>query len=103
MSTKSSELPSLLKALQLSELEPNEQEKILLDIDELIFKGTMIRIMEQMNEKSREKFTVLLESDSPEEDIEKFIEIHAPNADSAVIETIKELTDDMLAVTNSVA
>jgi 16S rRNA C1402 (ribose-2'-O) methylase RsmI len=90
---------NILEALNLSELLPEEQEEILLDIHELILKGTLVRLAEQMDEKMRGEFEVLLDADSSEEEIADFIEKNVPNADNALEETVAELTNDILAAT----
>ena len=53
-----------------------------------------------MDEKTREEFDTLLDANAPEEEIEAFIQAHVPDADSAVEETVAELTSDILAVTS---
>ena len=90
---------SIIEALDLAELEPEEQEEILGDLNELIFKGTLLRIIERMDDSTRNAFNVLLDGDAAEEVVEAFIDKHVPDADNAVTETITELANDILAVT----
>jgi hypothetical protein len=90
---------NIIEALDLAELEPEEQEELLLDLDELIFKGTMVRLIERMDEKTASAFNALLDEDASEDDIEAFLQKHVPDADSAITDTVAELTNDILAVT----
>lgn len=90
---------TIIDALQLDDLSEKEQEEILGDLDEVIFKGTIIRLLEQMDEKTRIEFEALLDQDAEEDEIQIFLEKHVPNADAAVQDTIAEITDDILAVT----
>ncbi|MBA3789135.1 hypothetical protein H0X32_01925 [Patescibacteria group bacterium] len=99
MSTDSTTYTKILDALNLSELEPEEQEEILLDLNDLVFKGTLIRLIERMPARIREEFDSLLATDPSEDVMEAFIQKNVPDADSAVTETLAELTDDILAVT----
>jgi hypothetical protein len=92
-------MEDVIEALNIFELPEEEQEELLNDLNELIFKGTLVRLLERMNDKTREEFSQLLEQDAPEEVVEAFIEKHVVNADSAVEDAIIELRDDILAVT----
>jgi hypothetical protein len=89
-------LSDIVQALHLEELNAEDQEAILLDIHELILTGTITRVTEQMDEKTRDEFEVLLESSASEEEIESFIARHVPHADKAMEEAIAELTSDIL-------
>jgi hypothetical protein len=101
MTNRTASHPDLLDALDLSELEPEEQEELLLDIGDLIFKGTLVRLIERMDDRTRDAFNRLLADNASEDVIQNFIQTHVPDADSAVGETIAELRDDILAVTKS--
>ncbi|MDP2157431.1 MAG: DUF5663 domain-containing protein [Nitrospirota bacterium] len=92
---------SLLDALEISDLPAEEQEAVLLEINELVFKGSMLRMIEQMDEATSEAFTALMDSDADEEAVEAFIAQNVPGADQAVLDTIKELTDDILVATGT--
>ncbi len=91
---------NIVDALNLTELSPEEQEEILLDLNDLIFKGSVVRLIERMDDKTREKFGKLIEQDASGEEIDTFIKKNVPDADEAVKDTIQELTDDILAVTS---
>ncbi len=91
----------LFEALGLENMEPEEQKATLLQISELVFKNSILRMIEQMDEPTKEAFTALLETDPAEEVLQAFFNEHVPNADQAVQDTVKELTDDILAVTGA--
>jgi len=91
----------LLSALDLESLAPEEQEALLLELNEIVFRGSMVRLIERMDEKSRDEFAALMEGDADEEAVEAFLKERVPDADSAVAETVAELTDDILAVTGT--
>ena len=100
MNTKSSkDLETLINALDLSELPVEEQEEILIDINDLVIKGAMVRIVERMDEKTRDKFSDFLDTLPNEDQIADFIEKHVPNSENVVKETIADYADDILAVT----
>jgi hypothetical protein len=99
MKTNTTSFEPIIQALNLKQLSKTEQEEILLDLNELLFKGTLVRLLERMDEKTQEEFDALLSSDASEEVVEKFLKKHVPHADAAVEETITELTNDILAVT----
>lgn len=90
---------TLLDALRLEELLPQEQEELLLDLSSLIFKGSLLRMMDTMNESTRQALSDLIEQDISEEEVQAFLKEKVPEADQAVIDTVKDLTDDILAVT----
>ncbi len=91
----------LIEALALDQLSPEEQEALLLEINEIVFKGSMTRLIESMDESTREEFAKLMESDADDEQLEAFISARVPNADKAVAETVQELSDDILAITGT--
>lgn len=89
----------LFEALGLNELPGKEQEELMLDIEELVFKGSMLRLLEDMDERTKREFTELLDSEPSEAELEAFLAERVPDADQAVTDTIQELQDDILAVT----
>jgi len=87
----------ILKALDIAQLPPEAQEEILLDLGDLVFHGSILRLIERMDEKTKEDFDALLERNSSEEDVMAFLQERVPDADSAVQETIEDLRSDILA------
>jgi hypothetical protein len=92
---------TIADALNLAELPEDQQEAILLDINDAVFKGALVRLVDRMDEKTQKKFSKLLDSDASGEDVEAFIKAHVPEADEIVADTVKEIQDDILAVTES--
>ncbi len=89
----------ITEALDLSELPTKEQEEILVDINDLVVKGTIIRILERMDEKNKNDFAEFLNTNPSGEEIANFIDAHVSNADDIVQETITDFASDILAVT----
>ncbi len=91
----------VIDALDVGSLPVEEQEALLLDLNELVFKGSMVRLIERMDEATREEFTALVDSDADDDVVEAFLRQHVPDADTAVSETIADITDDILSVTGT--
>lgn len=94
-------IEDILQALDLEALPPEEQEALLSELHELIYRGSMLRLMERMDESTKERFEKLLQDSASDEAIEAFITENVPDADAIVTETVQELTDDILTVTGS--
>lgn len=94
------EIKTIAEALDLEALLPEEQEEILLELNSLVFKGSLLRLIERMDEKTKEDFNVLMDTEPEEEVVLAFLESRVPDADKAVTETLEELAGDILAVTS---
>lgn len=92
---------ALIEALQMNEFPAEEQEQMLLDLSDLVFKGSMIRLIERMDGDTREAFSALLESDPSEDDVLGFVDEHVPGYDEVVTETLEDITGDILAATGN--
>jgi hypothetical protein len=90
---------TLIEALGIEHLLPEEQEAMLLDLNELVFKGTLVRMLEVMTPEAKEKFETLLASDAPEEELQAFLEANVPGTQQMVLDTVEELKNDILSVT----
>jgi len=88
---------TIMNALDISELAPEEQEEILLDLNTLVFEGTLLRLIEIMDEKTKDDFSTLMDTDPGEEVVTAFLEERVPGAEKAVEETLEEITSDILA------
>jgi hypothetical protein len=88
----------LIEELGLENLSKEQQEKILLDMGEIIQQRVMLRIIEELGNENKDEFVKLLEEkkDQPEE-IENFIRAKVPEADDIMMEEIgaykKEITE----------
>lgn len=97
----STNLSPVLDALDLTELAPEEQEALLLELNELIFRGSMVRLVERMDEPTRDEFSKLMDSGADEATVEAFLRDRVAGAEDAVAEAVQELSDDILAVTGT--
>ena len=100
--TDSPKIKNILEALDLSALDPEDQEDLLVDLNELIFKTTLVAMIEVMDEKTQTAFEKLLDSDASDEEIDAFIEKNVPNADKIVKDTVNDLASDILLETNKI-
>jgi Protein of unknown function (DUF5663) len=89
---------SLLDVLGLDELTPEEQKDALEDVGSLIFEGTVVRMLADMELELRDEFSALMDSNASEEEVLAFLKEKVPGADQAVEDTMAELRDDLLAL-----
>ena len=47
---------ALIDALGLDELSPEQQEELLLELNEVIFRGSLVRLIERMDESAKADF-----------------------------------------------
>lgn len=93
------ETDAILEALDIRDLPQEEQEELLLDLGDLVFRGSMLRLIERMDDGTYDAFDSLLAGDPSEEELMNFLQKHVPDADTAVQETLADLRSDILAVT----
>ncbi len=86
------------EALDFDTMTKAEQDDLLLELNELIFKGTMIRVLEVMDEKDKEGFHDLIDQNASSEELSRYIQSHVSNIDFFVAETVQDLTQDIQAV-----
>ena len=91
----------LLEALDIADLAPAEQEELLLDLGDLVFRGSMLRLVERMDDATKDDFDALMDTDPSEDQVIGFLTERVPDADAAVEETIADLRSDILAVTGT--
>lgn len=87
----------LVEALDLSLLPVEEQEELLLDLNTIIFKSALVRMIESMDEATKEEFGLLMEQEASEDEIEAFLSKKVPGADACVQAAIESMADDILA------
>lgn len=90
--------PNILEALNLSSYPKKEQEELLLTLGDIIFRGTLLRIIEKMSEKTRTEFAALLAKNAAPEEVEAFLKARVPGAEKATKETLTELASDLSVV-----
>lgn len=91
----------LFEALDMSELPAEEQEELLLDLGDLVFRGSMLRLIERMDDPTKDDFNALMDTDPSEEAVMGFLQARVPDADQAVEETLADIRSDILAVTGT--
>ncbi len=94
-------LEKLITALDLDALPVEEREAFMLDLNTVIFKQALARMIEQMDEQTREDFAKLMEQESSEEELEAFLTERVPGAATAVEEAVQTVTDDILAASET--
>lgn len=94
-------LEKVIEALHLADLPEEEQESMLLELNALVFRGSIMRMIEGMDEPTKAAFSTLVEKGGSEEELQAFLAENVPHADQAVADTIAALTSDILAVTNN--
>lgn len=99
--TSSSRFDKLVEALDLSALPLQEQNELLLDLNSVIFKSSLLTMIEGMDEPTREEFAVLMEEEASEEELETFLMEKVPGAEAAVQQAVESLADDILAVSDT--
>ena len=98
--TDTTKFEKMVDALDISALPVEEQEELLLDLNSLIFRSSLVRMIENMDEATRDEFSVLMEKNPDEEELEAFLLNRVPNAEESVQEAIETLADDILAVSD---
>lgn len=95
----SSEQLAIIEALDLSELPLEEREQILIDLQDVFLRSSMLSLIERMDESARVGFENLLNQQPTEESILIFLKERVPEAESCIRDTIQEISDDILGVT----
>lgn len=89
---------ALFNALNLSAYTPQEQEQLLVDVSDTIFKGTLARVIECMDTATRDDFNALMDKDADGEEITAFLKERVPESDEATLEAVREVTADIVAL-----
>jgi hypothetical protein len=85
----------------LSELPIEEQEELLIDLNKLVFQGSILRLFEKLDATSKQEFLKLLETNPDDATVDEFLRKRVSDPDAVVAETVKEISDDILAVTGT--
>ncbi len=91
----------IASALDLSTLSKEEQEELLLELNDLVFEGVILRLLDQMDDATKGEFEELLSKDSSEEEVSAFLESRMPNFQEVIDSTFADIQNDILAVTGS--
>lgn len=92
-------MEDILETLGIQDLSEEEQQTMLLDLQSLVFRGSVIRMLEQMDEQKKDAFNEFLSGNPTEEDMMAYLEKNVPDAEGAVRDTLAELKNDILAST----
>lgn len=95
------DLERIITALNMEELAPEEQQDLMLELNSLVFRSALTRIVEQMDEATRTQFTAFVDTNPTQEQLAAFLIETVPGADKAVEDTVAELTSDILSVTEN--
>ena len=92
---------NILDALNIASLQETEQEELLLDLQSLVYKSTLIRLIGKMDEKNQDEFNTLLDTQPSEDTVLAFLYEKIPDADAIVAEVLADLRGDILEVTGN--
>lgn len=81
----------------VAELPEEEQGGMLESLGDLVFKESLMRAVEAMDEPTKKEFEALLERDASEDEVIAFLDERVPNAAALVDEAAKEITGDILS------
>lgn len=101
MTTTQGAFDSILKAVEFNKLSTADQESFLEELNSLVFRGAVIRMLERMDESTRATWHDLISNGASEATLQRFLERRAPKAELALAETVEGLASDILAVTSN--
>lgn len=82
---------SILKKLNLTNMEDGKKNEFIASIEELIAQRTINKILELAPKDQLNTFTALLEKDNSDEEIYLFGKKHIPNFDNEIKKDMEEL------------
>lgn len=88
---------NILKKLNLEALPANEQEEMLLTLSDLVFKGTLVRLVSKMDESTKDAFGKLLEKDASPDEVAAFLKERVSGSEDAARETLADISSDFAA------
>ena len=88
-------LKSFLEALNLSAYSPEDQERILLELSDTLFEGTVVRLIALMDDTTRSLFEELMARDASEEEVSSFLNERVPRAHEAAEETVRAIINSL--------
>lgn len=89
---------SLLHTLGLDALPAKDQKEMLITLSDLVFRSSLVKLVERMDDKTRLDFSVMCVKGATAEQMAAFMQERVPNADAVVRETIDELAADVAAL-----
>lgn len=93
----------LIKELGLEDLPEEQQEKMLMDMGEIIQQRIILRVAEGLSDEDKENFVKILEEkkEQPEE-IEKFIREKVPEIDDIIMEEVGRYKQEITSLIEGV-
>lgn len=86
---------NIIKDLGIENLPEKEQEEILLSIGRIIFQSVLIRVMDELTEKEKDKFEkILTEKQNDEKAILGFLQEKVPNLNEIVNEEVAKFKQE---------
>ncbi len=98
-STTAKPLEELFAAVNLSAYSPEEQEQIVLDLSGTLFEGTLVRLIERMDDATRDDFNALMKSDADSEEVVAFLRERVSGSDEVIQEVVRAITKDVAQLT----
>lgn len=92
---QTSSIENLISALNLSNYPQEEQERIILELSDTLFRGTLVRLIERMDDATRTDLNTLMEGDVDSEKVVAFLKERVSGADEVVREVLHEITNNM--------
>lgn len=91
----------LSDAFDMQDLPEKEQEDLLLEVGDVVLKGTVLRLIERMDDATRVEFDALLTKKPVDEEVIQFLTERVEGADQVVEEVLAGLRDDILSGTGT--
>lgn len=93
----------LIKELGLDTLSQNQQEELLLQVGEVIQQRIILRIVDEMKDEDKDRFTALLDkSDENPDEVEEFLKEKVPNLDQISVEEIGRYKGELLELIKNI-
>lgn len=95
MTPEETRFEEIIAALKVDELSESEQEEFLLELNDIVLKSTLARIIERMDDTTRDDFAALLDREASDDEVEAFLAERVPEAAGALDEAIADITSDI--------
>ena len=86
----------IFDAINMHSLPQEEQEEFLIDLQSLVYKNTLVRLIERMDEATKEDFNTFLTTNPDEDAVLAYIYKKIPDADALVDQVIAQMQNDIL-------
>ncbi|MFA6047530.1 MAG: DUF5663 domain-containing protein [Parcubacteria group bacterium] len=86
---------SLLEELGLGGLSEEKQDELLAKMIEVVMKRILIETIEKLDEKSRDEYARMVETQAAPEELEKFLKEKIPDYDAMVKKIVDDFKEEM--------